>query len=99
MAGMNSVPPSLAALRQLPARQVQRLTSGSETMPGLMISNGSGGTLFYDLTAMPPVFRTLPPGAAVSTEVENIWSHQQALIGYSDEELEQVLQYLTELMR
>lgn len=95
---MAQIPESIMALRVLQTPQVQQISVGNESMPGLMVANGVTGVLFYDLTVAPPVLRSLPAGTAVQLTESN-WSHADFTLTYGEDELRAILIYLSEIIR
>jgi mono/diheme cytochrome c family protein len=95
---MADIPQSLPVLRALQAPQVQQISVGNESMPGLMVANGVTGVLFYDLTVAPPVLRSLPAGTVVQLAESN-WSHANFTQTYGKDELQVILVYLNEIIR
>jgi mono/diheme cytochrome c family protein len=87
------LPPDAAALRALATPGVRTATIGGESMPALVVSQGKTRTIFFDLTSLPPVQRTLDTGAASLAEGSR-WSHASVLGAYSDSDLESILAYL-----
>lgn len=87
------VPADAAALRALATASVATAMMGGETMPALVVSKTSRAVIFYDLTAPPPVLRTVEPGAVQITERSG-WKHSSAMGTYSDSELASILAYL-----
>jgi len=55
------IPADAAALRALATPDVRTATVGGEAMPALIVSQGKTRALFYDLTSVPPVLRTVDP--------------------------------------
>jgi mono/diheme cytochrome c family protein len=89
-----SPPESVAAIRGVRARHVRlaRLTGGDE-FPALEVETKGGWLKLYDLTAPPPVLRTVA-AADVQFSKGGAWDHAAAIASYTDEELEAVLAYL-----
>jgi hypothetical protein len=67
-------------------------------MPALIVSQGKTHSLFYDLTSVPPVLRTVDPGALKVAE-GSAWRHQSVIGSYDDAELTAILSYLREVIR
>jgi mono/diheme cytochrome c family protein len=87
------VPASVAALKALSTPNVKTGVVGSESMPVLMLRDGKQGTLFYDLTSIPPVQRNAEPGSLKVTDGSN-WRHSSVSGAYNDSELGAILAYL-----
>ena len=92
------VPASAAALKALPTPNVKTGTLGGESMPALVLSEGKQSTLFYDLTAVPPVQRNAEPGSVKFTDGSN-WRHSSAIGTYNDSELAAILTYLRAVIK
>jgi mono/diheme cytochrome c family protein len=85
---------SAAALRALPAPNVAGLrTREGESFPALPVQQTADVVKVYDLTAPPPVLRTLRPADVTWTGAAS-WSHADAIRGYSDQELARIVDYL-----
>ena len=89
------VPSGAAALRALATPQVRTATVDGESMPALVISQAKARALFYDLTSVPPVLRTVDP-AALKVAEGSQWRHASVIGSYNDSELASVLAYLRE---
>jgi mono/diheme cytochrome c family protein len=87
------IPESVAALKALTTPNVKTGTMDGESMPVLVLSDGKQGTLFYDLTSVPPVERNAEPGTVKITDGSK-WKHASVIEGYSDAELDAILAYL-----
>ena len=87
------VPDSPAALKALTTPNVKTATTGGESMPALVLSDGKLSTLFYDLTSAPPVQRNAEPGSVKFTDGSN-WRHSSVTGAYSDAEFAAILTYL-----
>jgi hypothetical protein len=87
------IPESVAALKALATPNVKTGTMDGESMPALVLSEGKHGTLFYDLTSVPPVERNAEPGMVKFSDGSK-WRHASVVEGYSDAELEAILVYL-----
>lgn len=90
---ISQIPASAAALRALNTPQVSTATADSESMPALVVSNTKRAVIFYDLTAPPPVLRTLDPSTVKIAE-GNSWRHASVIGSYNDQELSAILDYL-----
>ena len=87
------VPASVAALKALETPNVKMGAMDGESMPVLLLRDGKQGTLFYDLTSVPPVQRNAQPGS-VKFKDGSTWRHSSVIGAYSDPELEAILGYL-----
>jgi mono/diheme cytochrome c family protein len=92
------VPPNPAALRALATPHVRTAVVDGETIPALLIGEGSRRTILYDLTSPPPVQRSLDP-AAVKLAEGSAWKHASVLSSYNDSELSSILNYLRATIR
>jgi len=92
------VPVSVTALKALATPNVKTGTLDGESMPVLVLSDGKQGTLFYDLTSVPPVQRNAQPGSVKFTE-STTWRHASVIGAYNDAELEAILAYLRVAIR
>jgi len=92
------VPADAAALRALATPDVRTATVDGEAMPALVVSQGKTRALFYDLTSVPPVLRTVDPGALKVAE-GSAWKHAVVMAAYNDAELASVLTYLREALK
>jgi hypothetical protein len=90
---IKAIPADTRALRVLPTPHVMTATLENEAMPALLVSNGSRGVIFYDLTTRPPVLRTAEQGAVTLTE-GSTWRHSSALGSYRDAALDSILIFL-----
>lgn len=89
------IPDSVRNLRNLSTPNVSTVTLDGDSMPALLLSRGVSGTKFYDMSAVPPVLRTAPPGAEIFNIQGNTdWQHQDHIQAYSEAELERVLIFL-----
>jgi len=87
------IPADAAALRRLATPHVETATVAGESFPALVVSQGKNQTKLYDLTAPPPVLRTLAP-ASVTLKQASDWQHASVLSVYSDAELQAILAYV-----
>lgn len=87
------VPADAAALRALTTPEVRTAIIAGESLPALVLSQGKGRTLFYDLTSAPPVLRTVEPASVRFTDGSR-WRHAAVLGAYSDAELGSILDFL-----
>jgi mono/diheme cytochrome c family protein len=92
------IPADAAALRALPTPGVRTATVDGEAMPALILSQGKTRALFYDLTSVPPVLRTVNPGTLKVTEGSS-WRHVSAIGAYNDAELASILVFLREVIK
>lgn len=90
---IKTVPAEVSALRTLQTPHVVTIAVKGESMPALMVSRASSGTVFYDLTVAPPVLRSLGPADSQVKE-GSAWRHSKFTSAYSDGELEAILDYL-----
>ncbi|OGT83084.1 MAG: hypothetical protein A3H91_14545 [Gammaproteobacteria bacterium RIFCSPLOWO2_02_FULL_61_13] len=90
------VPADARELHALATPNVATVTIEGESMPGLVVSRGERGVLFYDLTLPPPVLRTVAAGG-VAIEPGSRWRHADVIRSYSDAELLLILEYLREI--
>jgi len=92
-APFTQIPGSVMALKALATQNVKTGTVDGESMPVLVLSESKQGTLFYDLTSVPPVERNAEPGS-VKISDGSAWRHASVIEGYSDAELDAILAYL-----
>jgi mono/diheme cytochrome c family protein len=97
-APISKVPESVAALKSLETPRVQTATLDGDSMPALILSNGSRGAIFYDLTTPPPVRRMAESGS-VKFASRNGWKHASQMGSYSDSELNAILDYLRAVVK
>jgi mono/diheme cytochrome c family protein len=88
-----SVPASVSGLRELTTPSVRTAVVGNQTMPALVINDGSRAKVFYDLTSAPPVQHTAQSGSVTWRDGSD-WRHVSVLGSYSDTELGLILEYL-----
>jgi mono/diheme cytochrome c family protein len=93
-----NIPADAAALRTLATPDVRTATLDGEAMPALIVSQGKTRALFYDLTSVPPVLRTVDPGALKVAD-GNSWRHASVIGAYNDVELASILAYLREAIK
>jgi mono/diheme cytochrome c family protein len=93
-----TIPSDAAGLRALVTPDVRTVTVDSEAMPALMVSQGKTRALFYDLTSVPPVLRTVDP-AALRVAEGSAWRHASVIGAYNDAELDSILVYLREVTK
>jgi len=65
-----------------------------ESFPAIMGAEDGGFVQVFDLTAPPPVRRTLEKGEIVST-APAAWSHPSVAQGYTPEQLADIAAYVT----
>ena len=90
---ISEIPANAGALRSLSTPQVSTATANSESMPALVVGNTRGAVIFYDLTTVPPVLRTIDPAAVKIAEGAS-WRHGSVVASYNDAELTAILEYL-----
>jgi len=72
---------------------VARLRDG-ETFPALLYAQDDKLVKVYDLTAPPPVLRTLERSEVVSLTPHGSWRHDEAVKGISQAQLDDVIAYI-----
>jgi mono/diheme cytochrome c family protein len=92
------VPADPAALRALATPEVRTATVDGESMPALIVSQAKARALFYDLTSVPPVLRTVDSAALKVTEGSS-WRHASVIGSYNDSELASILAFLREVSK
>jgi hypothetical protein len=92
------IPADAAALRGLATPDIRTATVDGEAMPALIVSQGKTRALFYDLTSVPPVLRTVGPNALKVAE-SNAWRHVSVIGAYNDPELSSILGFLREAIQ
>jgi mono/diheme cytochrome c family protein len=92
------IPSDAAALRVLATPDVRTATVDGEAMPALIVSQSKARALFYDLTSVPPVLRTVNPDTLKVTE-GSAWRHASVIEAYSNAELGTVLVFLREVIK
>ncbi len=92
-APIGKVPKDVRDLRGLATPDVGTAVVDGESMPALVLSQGKQRTVFYDLTSVPPVQRTVDPGA-VKISAGSDWQHASVIGVYNDAELESILAFL-----
>lgn len=95
---ITNIPANPGALRALATPDVRTATVNGEAMPALIVSQGKTRALFYDLTSVPPVLRTVEPGALKVAE-GSTWRHASVIGAYNDAELASILAYLREAIK
>jgi mono/diheme cytochrome c family protein len=94
---ISEIPDNPAALRSLSTPQVSTATANSESMPALVVGNTRRAVIFYDLTTVPPVLRTMDPAVVKIAEGASLgtsWRHASVIASYNDAELAAILEYL-----
>jgi mono/diheme cytochrome c family protein len=92
------IPADATALRALATPEVRTATVDGEAMPALIVSQGKTHALFYDLTSVPPVLRTVDP-ATLKIAEGSAWRHGSVMGAYNDAELATILAYLREVIK
>jgi mono/diheme cytochrome c family protein len=95
---ISQIPADAAALRALATPDVRTVTVDGEAMPALVVSQTKTRALFYDLTSVPPVLRTVNPDALKVTE-GSAWRHASVIKAYDDAELAAILSFLREVIK
>lgn len=95
---ISNVPADPAALRALATPDIRTATVHGESMPALIVGQGKTHALFYDLTSVPPVLRTVEPGA-LKVSNGSTWRHASVIGSYNDAELSTILVYLHEAIK
>jgi len=92
---ISQIPANPGALRALATREVHTATLDGESMPALIVSQTKMQALFYDLTSVPPVLRSVDPGAFKIADGSS-WRHDSVIGSYNDAELASILVFLRE---
>jgi mono/diheme cytochrome c family protein len=87
------LPADASSLQRLATPRVVTASAAGDTMPALVVSNGSQSVIYYDLTAAPPVLRTTAPGSVKFAD-GSTWRHASVIGLYTDGDLELILKYL-----
>jgi mono/diheme cytochrome c family protein len=95
---ISRIPADAAGLRALATPDVHTATVAGEAMPALIVSQTKAHTLFYDMTSVPPVLRTVDPAAVKITEGSS-WRHAAVIGAYNDSELSSILVFLREAIK
>ena len=95
---ISQIPADPAALRALATPDVRTATVNGEAMPALIVSQTKTHAQFYDLTSVPPVLRTVDPGA-LKVAGGSTWRHASVIGAYNDTELGAVLAFLREAIK
>ena len=92
------IPANPRALRALATPDVKTASVQGEAMPVLMVSQTKTHALFYDLTSVPPVLRTVDPGA-LQVRDGSTWRHESVIGSYNDVQLDSILAFLREAVK
>ena len=92
-----NIPADTPALRTLVTPNIRTATVDGDAMPALIVSQGKTRALFYDLTSVPPVLRTVDPNTLKVAE-GSAWRHATVIGAYNDAELAVILGYLREVI-
>lgn len=95
---ITSIPADAAALRALATPDIRTVTLEGEAMPALIVSQTKTRALFYDLTSLPPVLRTVDAGGLKMTE-GSAWRHSEVIGAYNDADLAAILVYLKTVIK
>jgi mono/diheme cytochrome c family protein len=95
---ISQVPANPGALRALSTPDVKTATVDGEAMPALIVSQTKTHALFYDLTSVPPVLRTVDPGT-LQVRDGSAWRHESVIGSYNDAQLESILAFLREAIK
>ena len=99
---ISQIPASPGALRALATPDVRTAAldgeSRGETMPALIVSQTKKRALFYDLTSVPPVLRTVDPATLKVTQGSG-WRHESVIGSYNDFQLTSILAFLREAIK
>jgi mono/diheme cytochrome c family protein len=95
---ISQIPADAGALRALAAPNVRTATVGGEFMPAIIVSQAKTHALFYDLTSVPPVLRTVHPDTLKVTE-GSAWRHESVIGSYNDVQLTSILTFLREAVK
>jgi mono/diheme cytochrome c family protein len=96
IAPIAKIPANAAALRNLATPDVRTARLGTDYFPAIVVSEGGRRTVLYDLTALPPVMRTVD-SKALGIADSSSWIHSAVLKSYDDRELESILAFLRAL--
>jgi len=92
------VPSSATSLEALTTPNVKTGSMDGGSMPVLVLSEGKRGSVFYDLTSVPPVQRNAEPGSVKFTG-GSTWRHSSVTGAYKDTELDAILAYLNAVFK
>ena len=95
---ISQIPADAAALRAIATPDVHTANVDGEAMPALIVSQSKTHALFYDLTSVPPVLRTVDPGA-LKVAAGSSWRHASVIGAYNDAELASILAFLREAVK
>ena len=87
------VPADVAQLRNLTTTHVSTARVGTDTFPALEVTQIRGQAKLYDLTAVPPVLRTVLMTTVQLTN-GSTWRHSAVLSRYADGDLQSILEFL-----
>jgi len=90
---ISKVPADVRALRALASPDVKIATVDGDAMPALVVSQGKQRTVFYDLTSVPPVLRTVD-ASSVAISSGSTWNHASVISSYNDADLSTILEFL-----
>jgi cytochrome c peroxidase len=93
IAPIANIPATAAALRNAPTPDIHTARVGADHFPTLVVSEGGRRTVLFDLTALPPVMRTIE-SASVQIANDSAWRHAAVVKAYNDRELESILAFL-----
>jgi mono/diheme cytochrome c family protein len=95
---ISQIPADAGALRAIAAPDVRTANVAGESMPALIVSQAKTRALFYDLTSLPPVLRTVHPDALMVTN-GSPWRHESVIGSYNDVQLTSILAFLRESVK
>ena len=95
---ITNIPSNAAALKVLKTPHVSTAVAGGQDMPVLILSQGSKKTVFYDLTAVPPVYRVMD-STQVKISPGSSWNHASVIHAYDDADIESILSFLRGVVR
>jgi mono/diheme cytochrome c family protein len=98
VAPLVKIPATIKGLRESDMPNVRTARVGTDRFPTLIVSQGGKRTVLYDLSALPPVLRTIN-SAEVEIVDNNAWLHSSATKAYTDGELESILSFLRSALR
>ncbi len=93
VAPIPKVPATIKGLREPEMPDVRTARVGADRFPTLIVSQGGKRTVLYDLSALPPVQRTID-SADVGIVDNKSWRHSTVTKAYTDGELESILSFL-----
>jgi mono/diheme cytochrome c family protein len=95
---ISQIPANPSALRALATPDVKTATVDGEAMPALIVSQTKTHALFYDLTSVPPVLRTVK-AQTLRVHDGSAWRHESVIAAYNDAQLESILAFLREAIK